>query len=784
MQSHTLSLNEYFNPTVPRSDSEQIQYRKDLKLARYKHHLRVTRPINFVSAKCGTGKTHWLAYLLADTNYCQNNLVAFPTRRLLKEFSKKLDKLKIGGFTGLHHKIITSDTDPRKVKKAVIEFLKQSDEIGSILLTTHKGLLDLPYFPNSNDWNVFIDEMPNVDTPYKFTLPENSNHLLDYIEVGKCAGESGKTIVYPVRVKPNKKTALKNKVKGHNDTVKESFIDLYRDLLSPYKDVYISENSLKTLQTSGEQEILFISILKPRQFYNWTIMSANFEESILYIWFKNRHNILFNEFTSISKNLRSLPDKKIQLFYYLDRDYSMTMRNNDWNVGQQIDHLLNDSCTCKDEWLYMANNDWDFTPPEAIRIPPKAHGLNDYKHVTNIAINYTENKYPEHIRMLSALGLDPDEIKKGTYYQTLYQSVCRTEIRDPSKDSGCEFIVPDEGAADYLNTIFGEHSTVEKIGNIRTGSPNLTKKQSDARYRNKKLVAKLLKTDGTSEVRDDIFFVTFHERVNGGKSSYKRYKSYKHLFKQFSRLADNVLDLKEESRLINAGVFTTESAARSHKNFVHSEMIILDFDNGKLSPEDFINVFWNDCDEKLRHTFFICNSWSRSESEPNRFRVFIPTSRTMNTISEYKTVYYYVLSRLVELESDLGLDPTSGSAVSGFYLPCTNINEQDWAFHDEYGTERELLPVDLIINNQLANKPAPDYKRTTNFKINMSELDELKLKINSMKSNRHDLIWELSSKMELAGLSESQATNYVSELTRNNSKIAKKFNDNFKNLYQ
>jgi hypothetical protein len=45
-------------------------------------------------------------------------------------------------------------------------------------------------------------------------------------------------------------------------------------------------------------------------------------------------------------------------------------------------------------------------------------------------------------------------------------------------------------------------------------------------------------------------------------------------------------------------------------------MLVLDFDNGALSPEQFVEIFWTKAGRAGKRSFIICNTFSRSPEEP------------------------------------------------------------------------------------------------------------------------------------------------------------------------
>ena len=60
---------------------------------------------------------------------------------------------------GAAPRVITSETHPKCVKRAVMEALESAPELGCCLLVTWQAFVDLPFFPKRGDWQVIVDEI-------------------------------------------------------------------------------------------------------------------------------------------------------------------------------------------------------------------------------------------------------------------------------------------------------------------------------------------------------------------------------------------------------------------------------------------------------------------------------------------------------------------------------------------------------------------------------------------------------------------------------------------------
>ena len=101
--------------------------------------------IQYVSAPCGSGKTHafcqWVQWVQEmHTLMRPNILYAAPTIALIGEVSATLKG------QGIKHQVFTSETNPDTVIRDLVSSLKDADQNGEIILTTHRAFEFLPYF--------------------------------------------------------------------------------------------------------------------------------------------------------------------------------------------------------------------------------------------------------------------------------------------------------------------------------------------------------------------------------------------------------------------------------------------------------------------------------------------------------------------------------------------------------------------------------------------------------------------------------------------------------------
>ncbi len=121
-----------------------------------------------MSAPCGAGKSYGACRYIKDNLFEKNFLYVAPSLLLVSEIEERLRSL------GVSPRIITSETHPKCVKRAVMEALESAPDLGCVLLITWQAFSELPFFPNRDEWQVIVDEIPQADVFYKLKVPFNS----------------------------------------------------------------------------------------------------------------------------------------------------------------------------------------------------------------------------------------------------------------------------------------------------------------------------------------------------------------------------------------------------------------------------------------------------------------------------------------------------------------------------------------------------------------------------------------------------------------------------------
>ena len=113
--------------------------------------------IYYVSAPCGSGKTHVSCDYIRD-NLCDRNfLVAVPTIRMAIDWETSL------ASRHLQPKRIDSSTHGDGIQGAVIKCLRELKPEGNVLVIQWNTYEQLLFLPPHKNIQVIIDEVPKAD---------------------------------------------------------------------------------------------------------------------------------------------------------------------------------------------------------------------------------------------------------------------------------------------------------------------------------------------------------------------------------------------------------------------------------------------------------------------------------------------------------------------------------------------------------------------------------------------------------------------------------------------
>jgi hypothetical protein len=200
--------------------------------------------------------------------------------------------------------------------------------------------------------------------------------------------------------------------------------------------------------------------------------------------------------------------------------------------------------------------------------------------------------------------------------------------------------------------------------------------------------------------------------------------------------------------------------------FKQSSFLLLDFDGGNLSPEDFERIFWMTAGRGLKRSFVICNSFHRCAATPNKFRVVMFYKRPATSLEQHKAVYKAIVARLEEhgfTAESSKLDPQCKTGVQSYYLPCTNGDHPKWAFFAARGTKTrdlERCAIDPITFGKTAvvSRPVPmvTFNSVDAPPASRDQIDAVLAHLRSVTTERNQAVFDAAKTLCRLGLSRAE----------------------------
>ncbi len=477
----------------------------------------------------------------------------------------------------------------------------------------------------------------------------------------------------------------------------------------------------------GEEEankVHFISMLHPEPFLDATIIGANIEDSLLYHWFRDWHGVEFVENTEISRRSRKMPEtigERLRVSYFIpgNRFASKHLFNQEALEGVSNFEKMNRLAIAEfksEPFLYVPNNGTKSAiedEPNCTPVPVVCHGLNRFSGYHNVYCPIALNREPFHLHMLEAgFGLSAEVVHRATAQETVYQIVSRTSLRLFDSTTMVHAIVPDHATARRLADLYGSKQVRQLgLGSMFNRPKSLTGAEKQRRYRERWKAANspdsVLASIELSNEGDDSLVMTVIQCGNRYAKSRREFSDHR------LTISDLMAFLREQSRrkvtkkaegLFNLSVFDPPEGTDDYRTLEHFQSasgLVLDFDDGEMSPQEFERIFWSEAGRGRKISFVLMNTFSRRADRLNKFRVVIPFRRPAKSVEEFHAAYDYILRRIEERGyrkppripngPDLdagGLDRSSRSPTQIFYWPCTNAAHPDAAFFRVWGIAR------------------------------------------------------------------------------------------------
>ena len=466
-------------------------------------------------------------------------------------------------------------------------------------------------------------------------------------------------------------------------------------------------------------------MLNEKPFLDAVVMAANVEQSLVYKSLSQHHGVVWKQHP-LSSKLRyqghSFGDRVRIHHFNIKRHISQTLKNKTTDDGRRYVELMDEAAVAffgDKPFLYLCNKDAQWNSkilescPTAKKLPVSCRGSNKYIKETRLYISAAFNRNPALGEVLTLLGFDKETQIRALAYETYYQAIMRLALRDLNSMAPVEIILPDAIAAEVMAETLAALSVSEiEVEEFRKLKP-LTRKQQKQRSRAFKKYREILAAKrgansnktfiGNAPQITPNFSLTLRATFHKSTLDHLENQFWEHEFglQEFIQTMRSIAgdpedDKKKDVLLFNSTTFKSESGIgyRQQQNFDKAYFLVLDFDDSKITLDDFIKLFGKTAPKADRVPFLIFNSFSRSPLQPNRFRVIVFFHCPAMSLGEYQGAFDYVQYRLEEAgwgNKTQGLDRACRSGNQSFYMPCTNRQYPDWAFFDWHNTETDEI---------------------------------------------------------------------------------------------
>ena len=607
-----------------------------------------------------------------------------------------------------------------------------------------------------------------------------------------------------------------------------------------------SDKSVDMTHGNASNKLYFLTLLQPEVYLGFDkviMMGANFEQSLLFKYWHDYKHVEFEVCNPIKNQLRYdcyQNGYRLTITYFQEENWSK------YSGHKLIEGVTREAYFARRvqeemqglSYVYMSNKDSVVDFLTGTQIPVISHGINDYMDIDHIYFAPALNRQPMHSAMLNALGIDSIYITRASAHEIAHQGIMRTSMRDPDATRPVTAFVPDRATAEELARQF-PNCTIRAIDGAIKKVKAVSNVDRKSKCRLNKLIAHLalnstlqtavneaelasdlaVKLDAKIESNLDTvsgemvtnFIInekctqnpltpisplneTIEVSITGSIDD-PIIKSYPVLVTDLivflkKYWTNNIITHKDKNKLFNTTSFTGESS-RTLEDVAYASCVIMDIDEGDLSPEAFRSIF----EKHHKHSMIMMNSFSCTLEQPNNYRALFFLKEKVSD-DTYRLVHRYLQQiiadqgyitatkqqkdKILAKNPDAkfsGIDLSKTHTASLFYLPCKVEGHKESAFfwrcnvHDKAELFRYAIdPVKVLqYYREKTELPEITYASDPDSDANSLSLDEIKSILLSGQYKHlgtHDLYGRLARAMKAAGFTEAdfiQVTPFVSE---------------------
>lgn len=383
--------------------------------------------IKYISSDCGSGKTTQIISLVNSTT--NRYIIVQNTINLINQTANSITNAK---------KITTETTN--NVLKAVYDFL--TNPTHRVLLITDKIFLALKDIDLLKSWTIFIDDVVSFYTTQTYNTDKKYLIEFDIFENFEDVGDN--YVSATKRKQIDDDISAKSSELFKNIDVHDYFIlnSNFFDKIQGVNGAFTYKNEVNQLNL-----ISWVDISKYKEL-DITFMSNNFKDTVLYIGNKE----LFTEGSLENLRKRKTPIEERMNVYYFSKNKRMskTYRISNQDKVQKVCDYINANLS---NFYYTLNNDSkQFFNLNGEFISCDTRGINSFQTYDTCVWLASLKPSPAEIKACELIfNITKDELIKSREYESIYQFVNRSKLRDYNSTEKVDVYVFDKEQAMTLS---------------------------------------------------------------------------------------------------------------------------------------------------------------------------------------------------------------------------------------------------------------------------------------------------------------------------------------------
>ena len=255
--------------------------------------------VTYCSAPCGSGKTHQIVQRACKMARSGRRVfIAQPTKELIDKTVR--EELEIIPDHPAYRVFHGDTVGAKSIAKRLIDYLKDPEEGGQIIFITHALLPLVRFWPNKGDWDLLVDEEPQVIRYKSHRVPETHGLITEFLQVEPVNSTHGRVLLIDQDEVDEK---------GRNrqgDEVLELFSETNRVLANEHWETFVNLQQYERLKAGTGKQLAFHSVLSPtvvEGFRSVFMASANFQDTAIFKLWEERGE-KFREDRAFGEGLR------------------------------------------------------------------------------------------------------------------------------------------------------------------------------------------------------------------------------------------------------------------------------------------------------------------------------------------------------------------------------------------------------------------------------------------------------------------------------------------------